>query len=270
MCLALLSTPLAWARPDLQPGKGFGKVTLGAAYVDFAVPLGKPTRVQTSGSDASTKQVYFPGLALLVNREGNLIGITLMGPEHRTSEGLGVGSPEAAVEQTYGKGLVRGEGNRTYASRGIGFVFRGGKAAYVLIFKPEGAQPVALLGDRLLIGGQRAGDLRLGMPLSAIQQAWGAPASQRPTAAGQLVDYKQAHGVCFVVAGGKVQAILVTTGDFISGKGIGVGSHLAAVEKVLGPSQDRKKDAIYYPKKGVGFLMAEGLVREVQIIAPGR
>jgi hypothetical protein len=270
LLLCLLFQTAVLAKTLVTPGRGFGKVTLGASYVDFAQGLGRPKKVQQSGSDPSTKQVYFQDLALLVNREGKVIGITLMSPEYRTSENLGVGSSEASVEKAYGGGLARGEGNRTYPGRGVAFVFRGGHAAYVMIFKSEGGQSTPLLGDRLLIGGARAGDLHLGMSIASVEQAWGRPASSRPRGSRTLVDYKKAHGVCFLVGGGKVDAILVTTSDFISGKGVGVGSRLADVEKVLGPSHDRKEGAIYYPRKGVGFLMAEGTVREVQIIAASR
>ena len=269
LLLALLLAPAVRAKTSLLiPGKGFGTVQLGAEYVDFAPAFGKPKKVTTSTEDPSIKMVWFESFAVQVNHDGKVIGITVLSPDYRTSEGLGVGSTNENIQKALGAGLVRGESGRVYPSRGIGFMFSNGKAAYVLVFKAEEGAVTPLLGDRLLIGGQRAGDLRLGMPFATVQKAWGSPSGEKPMGPGRtLADY-QKEGVRFVVGGGKVEAILVTTGDFISASGIKVGGRRAEIEKKLGPAPSHKGDGIFYPKKGVGFLLATDEIREIQILAP--
>ena len=251
----------------LLAGKGAGSVELGNDYTRTAAALGAPSKVEPTQADPNTKLYFHKDVLLLVGTENKIIGITITSPAYRTPDGLGVGSSEREVMRKLGQGLVRGTGNRSYANRGIGFSFdAAGKASQVYIFKPEGDRP--LLGDRLVMAGKRAGELRLGMKFSAIEQAWGpAPSSRNMGGGSQLVGYPS-NSVRFVVHAGVVDGILIGTGDFITPQGLKVGATAKGVQQVLGQCMHKKKNGLFYPKLGIGFMLESNQVTEIQILYP--
>lgn len=262
-----VSLPGLAQKQILVAGKSAGVVELGTDYNLYKTSLGAPTKVESSLSDPSTKLYRHNDMCLLVGKSNMVIGITVLSPSFRTPEGFGIGSTDNQIMERFGAGLQRGLGNRTYPTRGIGFSYdSSNKVSQVYVFRTEGERP--LLGDRLLMAGARAGELRLGMKQSAIEQAWGQPSKVTPMDQGRTLVTYTSNSVRFVVQGGVVDAILVATGDFITPQGLKVGSSSVEVQKVLGQSRSKNKKGLFYPKLGIGFLTESNQVTEVQILSP--
>lgn len=263
----LLAMPTLAQKQLVVPGKAAGSVELGTEFGRYRSVLGNPAKVESSPSDPSTKLYRFGDLCLLVGQQDKVIGITVLSNNYRTAEGFGVGSTESEIQQRFGPGLSRGTGNRTYPSRGIGFSFdNSARVSQLYVFKTEGERP--LLGDRIIRAGSRAGELRLGMRLSAVEQAWGAATSTVPMNQGRMLVTYQSYSVRFVVQSGVIDAILLTTGDFITPEGLKVGSTTVEVQKALGQSRSKNKSGLFYPKQGIGFIVESNQVTEIQILSP--
>lgn len=260
----LVLSGAAWAQL-ITPGVGAGSVKLGQPEAQVRQALGAPREIRPGSSD--TRMFIYDGLMLLVNKEKQVIGLTISAAGFKTAEKVGVGSSAADVERAYGAGLRRGEGNLTYPGRGLGFTFDAqGKASHVYVFKQEGDRP--LLGDRLIVAGKRAGQLKLGGAALAVQSAWGAPSKTQDLGGGRSLWTFNDQGVRLMVSGGQIDAILVTTGDFITNEGLKVGASQAEVERAYGAGFQRKGPGLFYPEKGIGFLLGKESVIEIQVLFP--
>ena len=267
LMILVCGLPSSAQRNLLVAGKLAGPVELGSNYATASATLGPASRVQPSPSDPSTKLYHHRDLLLLVGSDNKVIGITVISPVYRTPDGLGVGCQENEVVRRLGEGFNRGAGNRTFANRGIGFTFdASGRVSQVYIFKAEGDRP--LLGDRLLVAGQRAGDLRLGMKFSLVEKAWGPPTKTKELPGHQLLVSYAANSVRLVVKDGTVDGILVATGDFITPRSLKVGVSSRDVVRVLGQASDKRKNGLFYPKLGIGFLVESNQVTEIQVLYP--
>lgn len=249
----------------VTPGVGAGAVRLGQSDPEVRQALGAPREIRPGSSD--TRIYLYDGLMLLLNKEKQVIGLTLSGPGFKTAEKVGVGSSAGEVERAYGAGLRRGEGNLTYPAKGLGFTFDGqGKASHVYVFKPEGDRP--LLGDRQIVAGKRAGQLQLGGSAQAVQSAWGAPSKTQDLGGGRSLLTFDKQGIRLMVSGGAIDAILVTTGDFITVEGVKIGATQAEVERAYGSGFQRKGPGLFYAQKGIGFLLGKESVIEIQVLFP--
>ncbi|MCE7873698.1 hypothetical protein DYH09_25440 [bacterium CPR1] len=268
--MVMLTTVLL-AVPPIQPGVGVGKVKLGVTLADIEAALGKTDQVESSPNDPESKFYKYPrfGVVVFVGSSGKVIGVNVTSSQYRTPEGLGVGSSRAQVEQAYGTGLARGTGNVSYAQKGLAFSFHQDKVTHVFVFKPEEQRP--FLGDRQIVPGQRVGDLKLGAPCAPVRQAWGAPPRTTPLSGipGEIWNYTE-QGVGVLASEGKIKAVIVTSGDFISRQGVQVGSSLKEVEKEFGSGYQKSTDFYFYTRKGIGFQVLGGRVSEIRVVAPGK
>lgn len=271
LLLALLLTLTALAAPPpILGGVGLGKVKLGTTLADVEKALGKTDQVSSSPNDPGSKFYAYPkfGCSVFVGSQGKVIGITITSAQYKTPEGLGVGSSRAQVEKAYGKGLARGGGNVTYASRGLAFSYGGEKVNNVFIVKPEEDRP--LLGDRQIVPGQRVGDLKLGAPAEGVLKAWGKPDATTPLSGikGEIWNYKD-EGVGVLASELKIKAVIVSTGDFITAGGVQVGSSFDEVKKAFGAGGEASGDFYFYPARGIGFQLTGGRVSEIRVVSPG-
>jgi hypothetical protein len=255
---------LAWAQAwQIKPGTSYGPISLGQSLTQAEQSLGAPIQSRPSQSDPeSSLKTYAKNVLLLVNGKKKVIGITVFQNGASTPEGVGVGSPIAQVRKALGAGLPRGSGQIAYPSRGIGFAYdSAGVVERVFLFKVEA--PTALQGDRLLVPGQRCGDLKVDMALSQVESAWG----KAPVHQGK--DHRWPDkGVGLLVDGGKVVAITVTTGDYITAKGLKMGSSRSEVQAEYGAAPEGKGENLIYPARGIAFYLAGDTVSTVQIFAP--
>lgn len=262
--LLFLLPALALADPAwiLLPGQGYGPVRLGQKESQVQDALGQATEVQPTSDGQGRLKTYARQVMLLLNADREVIGITVFAREARTSQGLGVGSSQAEVQKTLGVGLPRGPGQVAYPGSGIGFAFDSrGLAERIFLFKPEASQ--ALQGDRQIVAGRRCGDLQVGMSASQVLKAWGkAPVQKGPNQ--QWPD----KGVGLLMEGGRVLAITITTGDYITAKGLKVGSLKSEVLAIYGPPQQAEGGNLLYPRFGIAFYLVGEMVSTVQIFAP--
>lgn len=267
---AFLVLPVG-ADTTIVGGKRAGDIRIGQPVSEAQKLLGKPSRVNEAESDKKASMQFYDarGMALLVDASKNVLGITVTSSSYATAESIRVGTPEATVRKLYGAGLARGTGNVSYPERGISFSFQAGKVTHIYVVKPEKDRP--LLGDRLVVPGKRVGDLQLGSPFSAVEKAWGKPdhRSDLSNHSGEIIAYRQ-HGVRFVVISGRIDAIMLTTGDFITKQGVKIGSHKDEVIRAFG-KDFKTNDAFHsYPGLGIGFMLGQGDVIEIQILYPSK
>ncbi|MEW6279602.1 MAG: hypothetical protein AB1758_13320 [Candidatus Eremiobacterota bacterium] len=270
--LLVLLGGLAWAAaPPIEPGKGVGKVKLGRSLAEIEQALGKADQVSSSPNDPDSKFYTYKkfGVMVFVGSGGKVIGVTITSAQYRTPEGIGVGSTRGQVEQAYGRGLSRGEGNVNYAARGLAVSYQGGKVSHVYVFTPEESRP--LLGDRLIVPGVRVGDLKVGAPAASVRQAWGAPTTVSPLSGvqGEVWHYED-QAVSLVIHGDKIHGVMVGTGDFITREGLKVGSSADEAVRIYGRDYEESGQHRWYKLKGIGFQLAGGRISEIRILPPAR
>ncbi|MBI3929392.1 MAG: hypothetical protein HY319_27855 [Armatimonadetes bacterium] len=269
--LVLLLAGAALAQTGLiTGGKAVGDIQLGQSLSRVQKLLGQADRVESSPTDPEAGMHYYDsrGLAILFGNDEKVLGVTVTSGAYRTSEGLQVGSALAEVQKHYGHGLQRGSGNLSYPDRGLAFSFSADKVTHIYVVKTEEDRP--LLGDRLVVPGKRAGKLELGSAVDEVRQKWGKPNSEQPIKKGsstRVLIYKK-QAVRLVVREGKIDGILITTGDFITREGVKVGSSEAEVKRAFGSGFARKGPGLFYSSRGIGFMVGKGKVVEIQVLYP--
>lgn len=267
--LALLTLPALSADPNLiQGGKGVGPVRLGQSLEQVEKALGKPSSTKPSPNDPDSKLLEYPkkGLSVFVGSSGAVIGVIVTGAGYRTADDVRVGTGKSTVASVYGTGLQRGVENLTYPSRGLAFSFASGKVTHIFIFQPE--EQRALLGDRIIEAGKRVGDIRIGDPISKVAEAWGKADTVLPLSKESKRDlhrYKE-EAIGLIVYGGRIEGMILETGDFITRDGIKVGSSKAEVLKAFGKTYRTQPERIWYDVRGIGFWFQGDRVRQIQVI----
>lgn len=247
---------------QLKPGSGYGPVLLNQNQSEAEAALGAPVSSEPSKSDPEASlKTYKGNVLLLISGKKKVLGITTWAANAKMASGLGVGSSVSQVQSALGNGLQRGPQQVAY-SNGIGFAYDGaGKVERIFIFKAEAQS--ALQGDRLIVAGKRCGDLKVGMAVSEVESAWGAA----PKKEGKNYSWPDKF-VSVMVDGGQVMAIIITTGDYISPKGLKAGSSKAEVLAVYGKAPDTTGGNLIYPKRGIAFYLAGSAVSTIQVFAP--
>lgn len=267
----LLGCAVYAAGSVITAGQGVGSVSLGQKKAQVTALLGNPDQVKSSPNDPNAQLLFYKakGLAVFVGSNGAVIGITVQGGPWKTPEGIGVGSAGAAVTKTYGQGLQRGQGNITYASKGIGFSIRNGVVSQIYIMKREDDRP--LLGDRLIIPGARVGGIKIGMAYNQVAQAWGQADSVTSMGASKctLCRYREEAIGLIVSASGQIEGMVMETGDFITKEGVKVGSSRDEVVRVFGKGSGGQNDLIY-EAKGIGFRFTQNRVSQITVLKPGK
>ena len=267
----LLGTLCAQAAPSgrIEGGKGVGAVRLGQNEQQVVRLLGRPAKVTPSPNDPNSKLMDYPsqGFSVFMGSSGGVIGVMVSGSSWRTPEGIGVGSTQAQVTGLFGPGLARGGGNLTYASRGLAFSFQGGKVQTVYVVQREDERP--LLGDRLIEPGRRIGEIRLGDPIARVESAWGRADSVFPLdqASGRTVYLYKEEALGLVVFSGRIEAMRLQTGDFITREGVKVGSSRSEVLRAFGRTYRSEPDRLLYEVRGIGFWFQGDRVKEIQVVS---
>lgn len=148
---ALSLTQAAWAAVTLNPSTGLGPIHLGAA--DTALksnPFG--LKLSLSGKDneyeGQTVFYYFYGskdannnypLQVYSDVHHKVIIFEINSPAFKTAQGIGVGSPEAALVKTYGSQLKKQKRGSIYVQYTLGgrtgtdFYVKAGKITQILV-----------------------------------------------------------------------------------------------------------------------------------------
>lgn len=248
---------------QLKPGTGYGPVLLNQSQPEAEAALGAPVSSKASESDPeSSLKTYKNGeVVLLINGKKKVLGITIFASGAKMASGLGIGSNVSQVKTALGPGLQRGPRQVAYPN-GIGFAYDdNGNVERVFIFKAEAQS--ALQGDRLIQAGKRCGDLKIGMAVTEVESAWGAA----PKKDGKNYSWPDKF-VSVLVDQGRVLAITITTGDYITVKGLKAGSSKAEVLKIYGKAPDTTGGNLIYPKWGIAFYLAGDSVSTIQVFSP--
>ena len=263
--LAWLCQPAAAADKSIRPGQGVGPINLGQSLAQVKGLLGAPDKVIKSPNDPNAKFLRYAqhSLAVFVGSNGVVIGVTVLGGSWSTPEGIKVGSPKAAVMKKYGQGLMRGQGNVNYAERGIAFTYKNGVVDTIYVQKIDDNK--ALLGDRLIMPGERCGSVKIGMPVNAVVQAWGQPDNVLNLQGGSSIYQYKEEMMGFIVRNNRVSGMVIETGDFITTHGLKVGSAKSDVLRVFGPCKEADSQLIY-DKKGIGFRILDDRVQQITVL----
>ncbi|MGI5843436.1 MAG: hypothetical protein ACOX9B_04575 [Candidatus Xenobium sp.] len=273
LVFGLLGARPGSAQSDLiRGGQGVGVVRLGQTLGELRKALGPPARVTSSPNDPNSKLLDYPkrGISVFLGSSGGVIGVVVHGRSWQTPEGIAVGTSQGQVTKLFGKGLVRGEGNLTYPDRGLAFSFRNGKVHTIYVFQREESR--ALMGDRLIDPGRRVGQILLGDPISRVEEAWGRADRVLPLGQGgqeKLYSFKE-EAVGVVVLGGRIQGVILETGDFITREGVKVGSTRAEVLRAFGTTFRSEPGRIWYDVRGIGFWFQGDRVRQIQVVSGSR
>lgn len=100
------------------------------------------------------------------------------------------------------------------------------------------------------------------MAVSEVESAWGAA----PKKDGKNYSWPDKFVKCTV--DGEVLAITITTGDYITVKGLKAGSSKAEVLKIYGKAPDTTGGNLIYPKWGIAFYLAGESVSTIQESLP--
>ena len=247
---------------QLKPGSGYGPIMLNQSQAEAEAALGPSVSSEPSQSDPEASlKTYKGNVLLLISGKKKVLGITTWAPNARMASGVGMGSSITQVKSALGPGLQRGKQNVAYPS-GIGFAYDdNGNVERIFVFKAEPQS--ALQGDRLIVGGKRCGDVKVGMAVSEVESAWGAA----PKKEGKNYSWPDKF-VSVLVDNGQVLAITITTGDYITIKGLKAGSSKAEVLKIYGKAPDTTGGNLIYPKWGIAFYLAGDSVSTIQVFAP--
>lgn len=250
---------------DLVGGERAGPFSLGSPFSQVISRWGQPPDIFPSSSDPGTTTRMYKQhkVAFLVNRQEKVIGITVARNDWKTSAGLGVGSSLASFQKILGKGLKRGAQDLAFPQYGLAVSHAEGVVKTVYIVKKDALE--AAKGDYLLVGGNRAGQIRLGSSSSDIKTLLGPPATTEGPSDAIWV-YPQ-HGLRLAFVKGRLYLIGVTSGDWVTPGGLKVGRRFAEMKKELGSGYRVDKSSVFYDQWGLGARLEEDLIVELLIFS---
>ncbi|MFA5504385.1 MAG: hypothetical protein WC314_04190 [Vulcanimicrobiota bacterium] len=247
-------------------GERAGPYTIGSPFAQVQSRLGPPSSQQpTSGDPGTTFRSYKQHqLAFLVNPEQKIIGITVARKDWKTAQGLGVGSPVLAFQELFGKGLKRGSGQLAFPEAGLAITFRGGLVEMIYVVKIDDVDKIK--GDHLLVGGSRAGQLRLGQSDTDMQALLGRP-SQKSGPQDNIWTYPD-QGIRLGFIEGRLHLVGVTSGDWVTPSGLKVGRPFSDMKRELGNDYRIDQSSVFYDKWGIGARLQGEQIVELLIFNP--
>ncbi|MCA9778449.1 MAG: hypothetical protein KC800_17095 [Candidatus Eremiobacteraeota bacterium] len=250
----------------LVGGERAGPFTIGSPFSQVESRLGQPTASQpTTGDPGTTFRAYKNHqLAFLVNPESQVIGVTVARKDWKTAEGLGVGSPLLAFQELYGKGLKRGNGQIAFPEAGLAVTHQGGVVELVYVVKID--QVDAVKGDHLLVGGSRAGQLRLGQSDADMLKLLGQP-TQKSGAENNIWTYPD-RGIRLGFIQGRLHMVGVTSGDWVTPSGLKVGRPFSDMKRELGGNYRIDQSSVFYDSWGIGARLQGDQIVEILIFNP--
>jgi hypothetical protein len=265
MCL-LLPVGAQTAETLLVGGERAGPFTLGSSFASVSKRLGQPPDVFPSASDpgTSTRMYKKQKLAFLVNRDEVIIGITVARGDWKTKSGLGVGSSLESFQKVLGKGLKRGPNDVAFSQHGLAVTHSGGQVNTVYVVKKDTLE--AAKGDYLLVGGNRAGEIRLGNSSKDLKTLLGTP--PRTEGANDAIWSYPDLGIRLAFVKGRLYLIGVTSGDWVTPTGLKVGRPFSEMKKDLGKDYRIENSSVFYDQWGIGARLEGDLIVELLIFTP--
>ncbi len=252
----------AWTFPSagsdqlIVGGERAGPVTLGEPLSSYESFLGPRNTISPTFFNFPNR-----GMALLV-KNGIIEGIMVYSKDYKTREGIKVGTPLSQVQKKYGNFLRTESGSLTYSELGLSFNESDGKVTRIMVVE---ATEDPLLGDKAVVPGVRAGNLKIGMDVRAVKKYWGEPESTRPLEGNKSITVFQydKKAVKLLVADGILAGAQINSYKFRTPEGIGIDSTRDQVIKTYGSQFREVEKSIMYPSMGLGFYFDKDKVIEI-------
>lgn len=247
----------------LVGGEQAGPFRIGQSFQTVTSRLGRPSSQSPTAADPKTSMKFYKDhqIAFLVNPESKIIGITVVRKDWKTQEGLGVGSPVSAFKEVFGKGLKRGQGRLAFQDQGLSVTHKGGVVNAVYIVKRDKVDPAQ--GDHLLVGGTRAGQLRLGRSDKDLLKLLGPPMQKEGR--NQSIWVYPDRGIRLGFIGGRLHMVGVTSGDWVTPSGLKVGSPFSEMKRELGKDYRVQTSSVFFDKWGIGARLQGEQIVEILI-----
>jgi hypothetical protein len=240
-------------------GNRIGPVTLGQPLITYAGYLGKRNAVSFNFYDCPSRSM------LIQVQDGIITGIMVYSSNYVTREGIKVGDSVSKMVSKYGGYLLTDSGALTYSELGLAFNVNNDKITRIMVIQ---ASPDPLLGDKIVIPGSRAGNIKIGNNFSNVINTWGAPDSVENRGADneiKIVKYKR-KAMNIIVVDEIIQGVIINSYKFRTTEGIGVDSTYQQVIKTYGSDFKRVKDSIMYESRGIGFYIHNNKVIEIIVV----
>jgi hypothetical protein len=259
--LLLYNNPISAADYDNQiiGGARIGPVTLGQPVALYTSYLGKQIHVSLNFIDCPSRSM------LLQIQDGRITGIMIYSSDYKTREGIKIGDPVSNMVSQYGRYLQTDSGSLVYNELGLAFNIRDGRISRIMIVQ---ATPDFLLGDKLLIPGIRAGNIKIGDNANKIMEAWGQPDSVDKSESNpdvRILKYKR-KALNIIVTGEIIRGMTINSYKFRTPDGIGIDSTLKQVTDIYGSNFKKVEDSIMYESRGIGFYIHNNKVIEILIL----
>lgn len=251
--IMICSIPVS-ARNDrlIVGGKRVGPIYLGKPLSQFEKFLGPRKVINPTLFDYPNK-----GIALMV-KKGIIRGIMVYSPMYKTGKGVKVGGSIKTLKKKYGNYLVTDAGALIYTELGLAFNEKDYKITKILVVP---SSPDPLLGDKIIVPGQRVGNIKIGMDISIITKHWRNPRSIESIPGSPIKVYKYDHkGMKILVESGMVAGAEIVSYKFKTREGISVKNSRNQVIKTYGKRYKQVKDSINYRSLGIGFYFHKGKV----------
>jgi hypothetical protein len=240
-------------------GNRIGPVTLGQPLITYAGYLGKRNAVSFNFYDCPSRSM------LIQVQDGIITGIMVYSSNYVTREGIKVGDSVSKMVSKYGGYLLTDSGALTYSELGLAFNVNNDKITRIMVIQ---ASPDPLLGDKIVIPGSRAGNIKIGNNFSNVINTWGAPDSVENRGTDneiKIVKYKR-KAMNIIVVDEIIQGVIINSYKFRTTEGIGVDSTYQQVIKTYGSDFKRVKDSIMYESRGIGFYIHNNKVIEIIVV----
>jgi len=233
-------------------GKRVGPVYLGKPLGKFEKILGPRKVINPSLYDYPNK-----GIAVMV-KKGIIRGIMVYSRMYKTGKGGKVGDSIKILKKKYGNYLITDAGALIYTELGLAFNEKDYRITKILVVP---SSPDPLLGDKIIVPGQRVGNIKIGMDISIITKHWGNPKSVKKLPGSQITVYTYSHkGMKILVESGIVAGAEIMSYKFRTREGISVNNSRNQVVKTYGKRYRQVKESINYRSLGIGFYFHKGKV----------
>lgn len=169
-----------------------------------------------------------------------------------------------AFQKALGKGLKRGSSDVAFPQHGLAVSHNAGKVTTVYVVRKDKLE--AAKGDYLLVGGVRAGEMRLGNSSQDMKALLGAPG--KTEGPDNAIWVYPDLGVRLAFVKGRLYLIGVTSGDWVTPTGFKVGRPFSEMKKDLGQGYRIDKSSVFYDQWGIGARLEGELIVEILIFTP--
>lgn len=251
----------AWGE-TVFPGQGCAQIRLGDAAETVLSRFPSSAAVQNGAME-------IPGAQIRLNlKDGRVDNIVFSGGEYATPGGLRVGATLEEIRRTYSsRYLYVTDFTAACYEEGMGFVLEKGRITALYVFPPK---PNGMLGDGLIVPGERAGLIRLGMSVTAVEQVLGKAESvtaMGEPGRGKMHFYNSAHGLIFITERNRINGIIIFSPLYRTQSDIAVGVSEERVTDRFGQKEKTRNHLSY--GSGISFEILEGKVRGITLSLPG-